>query len=333
MTDKNISRRRKMEAKRKKKRNRTILISILAIILFLIVTSIAYVLTTLNSVQKVEIKKDDASVGIDKDLTFDDSITNIAFLGVDSRDGDVGRSDATMVLTIDRKHNKVKLTSLLRDSYVAIDGHGQTKLNHAYAYGGPQLSIKTINSNFGLDIRDFVKVDFSQLVDVIDALGGVEVTIKDYELNQVNKYIKDVAKETHKTSTPVKVGTQTLTGVQAVGYTRVRYAGNGDVERTQRQRTVINAIFDKIKTAGVTEYPSIVSKLLPLVDTSLSSSDIISIGISVLKSGLGNLEMAEFPLETKAKGQMIGGVWYWVFDREENKTLLRNYIYEDIKPE
>ena len=288
-----------------KSKTKVVLLSVLAIILFIVVAAGAYVFSTLGKMNKVSIKKDTASLGIDKNLSFDDKITNIAFLGVDSREGDVGRSDATMVLTVDKKHNKVKLTSLFRDSYVYIDGHGQTKLNHAYAYGGPQLSIKTINQNFGLDIKDFVKVDFAQLSHVIDALGGVEITIKDYEVNQVNKYINDVAKDTKQTAKSVSVGKQVLDGVQAVGYSRVRYAGNGDIERTERQRTVLNAIFEKIKTAGVSQYPGLVSKLLPYVTTSMSSTDIISLGVSTLESGLGNLEQMEFPLPDKAKGQTI----------------------------
>lgn len=333
MSNNNINSRKARALRKKKRRNRRILISILSILLFVLVAAATYFITILNSVEKVEIKQDHVSVGIDKTLEFDDSITNIAFFGVDSRDGDVGRSDATMVLTIDKKHNKVKLTSLLRDSYVSIDGHNKDKLNHAYAFGGPQLAIKTINKNFGLDIKDFVKVDFGQLVDVIDALGGVEVTIKDYELNQVNQYIQDVARETKKTASSVKVGTQNLSGVQAVGYTRVRYAGNGDVERTERQRTVIDAIFNKIKTAGVSQYPKIVSKLLPLVDTSLSSKEIVSLGLSMLNNGLKDLQMTEFPLTNKAQGKTINGVWYWVFDLEDNKNLIRDYIYEDIQPQ
>lgn len=320
---------------RKKGKNKTkvILLSVLAIILFIIVAAGSYVFSSLGKMNKVSIKKDTASLGIDKNLSFDKDIINIAFLGVDSREGDVGRSDATMVLTVDKKHNKVKLTSLFRDSYVSIDGHGQTKLNHAYAYGGPQLSIKTINQNFGLDIKDFVKVDFAQLSQVIDALGGVEITIKDYEVNQVNKYINDVAKETKQTAQSVSVGKQLLNGVQAVGYSRVRYAGNGDIERTERQRTVLNAIFEKIKSAGVSQYPGIVSKLLPYVTTSMSSTDIISLGISTLQSGLGNLEQMEFPLPDKAKGQIINKVWYWVFDIEANKKLVRDYIFNDVKPQ
>lgn len=319
----------------KQQRKRKIILSIGAILIFLIVFIVVYIYSTLGKINKVNIAKDNSSLGIDSTYFNTDvskDIINIAFLGVDKREGDVGRSDATLVLTIDKKHNKTKISSFLRDCYVPIEGHGKTKLNHAYAYGGPQLSIKTLNENFGLNIKDFVKVNFSELSHVIDAVGGVNVTIKDYEVKEVNKYIDDVAKETNQASKHITAGSQILSGVQAVGYTRVRYAGNGDVERTERQRTVLNSIFYKIKSSGASQYPNIVNQILPYVETSMSSSEILNLGLSMISSGLSNLEQQEFPLENYRKGQIINNVWYWVFDETATKEHVRKYIFEDINP-
>lgn len=329
-----LTRMDRKKLRKKKQRRRKIILSVVTVILFILVFAFVYIYSTLGKVNKVDIKKDDAALGIDTNLFKDvgNDIINIAFLGVDSREGDVGRSDATMVLTIDKKNNKVKLSSFFRDCYVSVDGHGKTKLNHAYAYGGAQLTIKTLNQTFGLNIKDFVKVDFSQLSHVIDAVGGVDVTIKGYELKEVNKYIDDVAKETKQASKHVGVGPQVLSGVQAVGYTRVRYAGNGDIERTERQRTVLNSMFNKVKTAGKSKYPSILNEVLPYVETSMSSTDILSLGISTISSGLSNLQQKEFPLDNFRQGKMINKVWYWVFDEVATKEHVHKYIFEDVDP-
>lgn len=225
------------------------------------------------------------------------------------------------------------MTSIMRDSYVNIDGHGKDKLNHAYAFGGPQLAIKTLNSNYGLNIRDFVSVNFGDLAEIIDTLGGVEIEIKDYELNMVNQYIQDVANVTKLNGVPLKsAGKQTLSGVQAVAYSRVRYVGNGDFERTERQRTVLTALFNKIKVAGVSQYPLIVNKLLPFVNTSMSAVDIMKLGTSTLTSGITTLEQERFPVDGYCDAATINGVWYLKFDEKETRDQIYKFIYEDVKP-
>ena len=133
-----------------------------------------------NKLEKVEIDKD--NIGITEEVEeklsqYSDSIINIALFGVDAVDGEAGRSDSIMIATIDTVHKKLKLTSIMRDSYVAIDGHGNDKINHAYAFGGPQLAIKTLNENFDLNIEDFAVVNFETLPKIIDKLGGIELDI------------------------------------------------------------------------------------------------------------------------------------------------------------
>src|SRR5699024_2790536 len=118
-----------------------------------------------------------------------DKVVNIALFGVDSRDtgGMSGRSDTVMIASLDKKHDKIKLTSLMRDTYLDIPNKGMDKLTHAYAHGGPELAIKTINQNFDMNIRDYATVDFFGLEAIIDALGGVDIDIEDYEINNLNK--------------------------------------------------------------------------------------------------------------------------------------------------
>ena len=144
-----------------------------------------------NKLEKVEIDKED--IGITEEVEeklsqYSNSVINIALFGVDAVDGGVGRSDSIMIATIDTVHKKLKLTSIMRDSYVAIEGHGNDKLNHAYAFGGPQLAIKTLNENFDLNIEDFAAVNFETLPKIIDKIGGIELDIDEDELEHVNGY-------------------------------------------------------------------------------------------------------------------------------------------------
>ncbi len=226
------------------------ILSILAVIVLMSVVSALYVYSKLGSVKKVPISKDDKELKIDKKAeSYGDDVINIAFFGLDRRKKEEpSRSDAVMILSLDKKHKKVKLSSIMRDSYVDIEGHGKTKLNHAYAYGGPELAIKTINSNFKLNIRDFVAVDFYGLENIIDTVGGVEIPVRSDEIKYINSYMQGTAKVENKAVQEVQnPGLQNLNGMQAVAYARIRYTSGGDYERTERQRTILTAVMNKIK--------------------------------------------------------------------------------------
>lgn len=326
------------EGNKPKKKN-TVKIVVLSLF-FLLVLGIGagatYVYSTLNKMDIKKIAQDDESLGIEEENkdAFKDGILNIALFGVDSREHDnTGRSDSIIVATIDTKHDKIKLTSLMRDSYVEIDGHGKTKLTHAYAYGGPTLAIKTINENFGLNIKDYVTVNFDNLAEIIDDLGGVSIDIKPYEVEEVNNYAKNVAEISGKEYKPVHAGMQVLNGAEAVGYARIRYVGNGDYERTERQRAVLDAIINKLSAIKPSEYPEMVNKLLPYVETNLTPSKIISIATSVAKTGIPPVENMRFPLDGYCEGKMIDGVWYLTFNEAKTKEQIQNYIFNDIKPQ
>lgn len=340
--DNNESRRRKKanpptkNKKKKKKGVKIFLLTLFFVLLFVVGYGAFYTLNILGKVNTTAISKSHADLGIADENKHDDKdyITNILLLGIDKRDDkDVGRSDAMMVLTVDTKHKKIKLSSIMRDSYVSIDNHGKDKLNHAYAFGGPELAIKTVNQNYGLNIAEFVLVDYDGLESIIDALGGVNIDIKKTEFKLVNDYIHDLA-VLKKVDPPYlkNSGPQTLNGIQAVAYSRIRYVGDGDYERTERQRKVLSGIFDKFKTADITKYPTIVNKLLPYVKTSLDTKEILTIGTDVIKSGMSNLEQERFPVDGYNDGKTINGVWYLLFNQEVTKKQMYDYIFEDIKP-
>lgn len=205
----------------------------------------------------------------------------------------------------------------MRDSYVAIEGHGDDKINHAYAFGGPQLAIKTLNENFDLNIDDFVAVNFTTLPKIIDMLGGVTIDITSEEVSHIPGI--DAA------------GTYTLTGEQALSYSRIRYASGGDYVRTDRQRAVLSKVFEKVLSINVTQYPSLLSEILPMVQTNLDYSEILNLGNQVLKMGVTNLEQERFPRDGYCEGKMIDKIYYLTFDKENTVQQLHDYIFEDIK--
>ncbi|MBN3407767.1 LytR family transcriptional regulator [Clostridium botulinum] len=311
------------------------ILSILAVIVLMSVVSALYVYSKLGSVKKVPISKDDKELKIDKKAeSYGDDVINIAFFGLDRRKKEEpSRSDAVMILSLDKKHKKVKLSSIMRDYYVDIEGHGKTKLNHAYAYGGPELAIKTINSNFKLNIRDFVAVDFYGLENIIDTVGGVEIPVRSDEIKYINSYMQGTAKVENKAVQEVQnPGLQNLNGMQAVAYARIRYTSGGDYERTERQRTILTAVMNKIKKLGPTEFPKVVSVLLPNVESSLSSTEIIKMGTSVFALGIDNVEQQRFPLDNYCEGKLIDGIYYLLFNKEKTIDQMYKYIFEDIKP-
>ena len=173
-----------------------------------------------------------------------------------------------MVLSIDADDDAVRLVSLMRDSMVEVDDVGTTKLNHAYAYGGTPLAIRTINQTFDLDIEHYVSVDFMQLAQIIDALGGVSIDVQDYEIKETNKFILEYCKIVGIANCPIEsAGLQELNGAQAMSYARIRKNGTGDDwGRVERQAIVLEAMFQKVQSASVVSLAALAPKLLPYVN-------------------------------------------------------------------
>lgn len=306
-----------------------VIIGVVVAIIVIIAAGMGYVYSTLNKTNKVKLDND--SLGLNQNTQSTDKkddIINIALFGLDAPNGEVGRSDADLILTIDKKHHKLKLTSIMRDSYVDVKDHGMTKLTHAYAYGGPELALNTINTNFDLAIDKFITVNFTSLPKVIDKLGGVDINLTPGDLKYMNGYIKNLD-NINKTDSPDinSTGMHHLDGTQALAYCRIRYDG-GDQRRTERQRTVLQAVFKKMKDTSVTQYPAILNELLPLVTTNISANEFISLGKDIADTGATQFEDLKVPCDKHEDGKMIDGVYYMTYDLKAETKELHKFIYE-----
>lgn len=238
-------------------------------------------------------------------------ITNILLLGVDTTDGVAGRSDAMMIMTIDKTTKKVKLTSLIRDSYVYIAGHGMDKLNHAYAFGGSSLALRAVNTNFDMNIKDFVTVNFSSLPHIIDSIGGLDIDLS--------------ADEAKTVGVPGK-GVHHLNGAQVLTFSRDRSTAGGDFMRTSRQREVLTLMIQKLMKLNPAEMIQAADRLLPMVKTSLPSGDILGLG-STVALGRYNVVQDSYPADATSKGVMIDQIYYLKWDKKDTIDKLHKFIF------
>ena len=221
----------------------------------------------------------------DLSLVDVDGYYNILLLGVDSRDMDNldnTRSDAIMMVSINKDTNEVKVLSVYRDTYLKMgDTSTYDKITHACFYDGPEMTMKTMNQAMDLNISNYVVVTFKAVADLVDAVGGIEVDVQDYEIEQLNKYTIETAKNIgHDDYKLVEsAGVQTLEGVQAVSYGRIRKGVGDDFKRTERMRTVISLVMDKMKDMSFKDMKKIIKMMTPQVKTNLSRNDILGLAI------------------------------------------------------
>ena len=332
----------KKNQKKKKRTGLKVFLSFICVILVLVGGVMIYASTVLLGDLKT---KDKTELGISEETKSEAGITNIALFGVDARDYDggtfAGRSDAIMVMSIDNVHHKVKLTSIMRDVRVYMgDGSpydsGYDKLNHAYMYGGPEQAIRTINQNFGLDIQDYVTVNFASMAKIVDAFGGVNIDLTEEEVEQVNINMRDLAATSPdsmagdvSTYAPLSAGEGVLlNGDEAVAYGRIRAIDN-DNGRVERQQEVLSALLSKASSISKLEYPSIIQQLAPLCETSLTFDKMIGMA-QIALTGF-DIERLSIPsdVEGYASDYCEGGGWMWTYDTDVAAQHIHEFIYED----
>ena len=306
-----------------------VVLSLVMVLVILIGTVLGFYKHIKN---KIYVKKEPSISNNDSEFKEVEGITNVLLIGVDARDLDEPcRSDSMIIATLDNNNKKVKLTSLFRDTLVDIPGHGEAKLNSAYMLGGPELLMKTVKETYNVSIDKYIIINFWGFETIVDYIGGIEVDVKDYQLEELNKYIGE---STGGNDCPVeKTGIQTLNGKQALSYARIRYNVGDEYERTDRQREVIFKVIEKLQNTKPSKYLGIMNTMLEYIKTNIDPLEALNMAYTIYKFPSLDVEQLQIPLvalsETRNYKE-LGSVF--LMDRLQNASILYNFIYENIYP-
>lgn len=334
-----MSRSRKSNKKSVNKRlGLILLLEVLVFIGLLIGYGVYYFNNAMNMMMTDDtVSKEDIDVSDAVTETMEETYTTIALFGLDTREKNanltssgVAHSDAVIIVSINNETKEVRMASVYRDCFMEIASNTPTtqKFTHAYLLGGPTCSVETLNRNLDLNIKDYVAVDFQALSAAIDALGGVTINVKSNEITNLNKNIEEQVQVTGKYSEGVwSEGKQTLNGTQATAYARIRKVGNGDFERTQRQRKVIEAMIAKAKQSDLSTLNNVVNEVFPMVATNITKTQVLS-----LASGLLDYEMGEsmgFPSANRTPTIGSKGSLVVAADLIHNVEYLHEFLYPE----
>lgn len=265
---------------------------------------------------------------------LEDDVVNILLIGNDSRqNGQDGRSDAMILLSLSNRTKSIYMTSLLRDMYVDIPGHGGNRLNAAYSYGGPELLMKTVEENFDIPVNRYVSVNFEAFAGLVDAVGGVELELTAEEIEYVNGYLVEYNMLTDRPQgtdnmDPADAGLVHLNGAQALAYTRNRYLGT-DFGRTERQRKVLTAMFEKLPSALLTNGGNLLDELLPNLTTNLTQKECLQLSLMAGKVLTYDLVSDNIPQSGTYKNASIRGMSVLEVDFEANIQYLKEKLYAE----
>ena len=247
-----------------------------------------------------------AEINLNRNESLPKQCWNILLLGTDNRyESDVyGRTDSMILLSVNLPERQAKLTSLMRDIWVQLDGHGGQKLNAASVYGGPELTMATVNRYFDLNVGEYVLINITGLAEVIDKLGGVELTVTEDERKALNKGLFNLSEESGMTKLEQSGENVHLNGNQAVAYARIRQIDTADVQ-------------------------SVIDALLPYVETNLTVSNLLTLAYVGLQMDLTQIGQYRLPADGTYKDGMFGKTWCIKPDFEKNAELLHEFIYTD----
>lgn len=333
-TSSNNRNRKRKKMTRRQRRKRKLILFIVEVLVILILLAALFVIIKLNKLNNTgDLDEDKLNINIDaKTQELLDGYTNIALFGIDNRSTgkyESGNSDCIMIASINNDTKEVRLISVYRDSFLAVDDDDDLrKLNAAYAKGGPTGAVAALNKNLDLDIKEYVAVDFNAVMEVVDALGGIELDISSKEAETMKIYINEMNEVMGTNGTAVSgPGLQTVNGIQALAYCRDRYSGGDDYGRTERQRTVISKIVEKAKAASLPTLNKVIDKLFPDISTSLSSSEILGLAAGIKDYELADTQGWPFQLTTERMGGKFGDVVVPT-DLETNVNLLHQYLFD-----
>lgn len=328
---------KKTSGKKSKKRKKAKMITFaVEAVVLLILLAVLYILNRTERFSKVSFDDKVVENSVN-DLTTETKetmagYTNIALFGLDTRNaGSLGkgnRSDTIMIASINNDTKDVKIVSVYRDTYLNLANDKYNKCNGAYSVGGPDQAVAMLNMNLDLDIDYYMSVDFLAVSEVVDLLGGIEIDVDEYEIEHLNNYTVETSKVTGKSTQKLtKTGLQTLDGVQATSYCRIRYTKGDDFKRTERQREVLETIANKAKTMSITQLDSIVKAVFPMCATNMSVDQLLGFAADALSYNIVGTE--GFPFE-KTSGKIGGASYVIPVDLEANVASLHEYLF-DVK--
>ncbi len=331
---------KKMSRKRRAKRRRRIIMFTIEILVLVVLGIVLWGVLKQTSTQKININEEEIVQQFNESIEENVALKgyrNIALFGIDARDDDLGkgnRSDTIMIASINLDTCEVRLVSVYRDTYMNLGNDKYSKCNAAYAAGGPQQAVMMLNMNLDMNITDYVSVGFLGMIDVIDKLGGVEITVQEEEISHLNNYQASMFSTESKerlTDDYVKVtkaGRQTLNGMQATAYCRIRATAGDDFRRAERQRTVLQAIMDKAKTVSFATLNSTLDSALPHVATSLSTTEMLEVLKDVAKYNI--VATDGFPFEDSRATGKVGAAGSCVIplSLESNVVKLHDFLFE-----
>lgn len=267
-------------------------------------------------------------------LRYEEGVKNILILGTDGRAASTtrARSDAIIIMSINENTKKIILSSIMRDTYVAIPGRTDNeKITHAHAYGGPELTVKTVEGAFGIKIDNYASVNFYSFIDIVDAFGGVDVDVTESVRTYMNNYIRDMNPRlgcAPEDGILLYSGENIhLSGKQALGYVRVRYTGGGDYMRTERQRVVFEKVIDKARQSNYLKLMNVLNIVASNLTTDYSENEILKLAMKA--SDYKDYEIVQFriPIEDTYIGGMYHGRWVLRIDFEKNRQALYETVF------
>lgn len=327
-----------MSRTRKKTRQKIALL-IIEFAILLILAAALFVMIKLSKIEKTELDPDKVIVNEDLSQETQEIMADyktIALFGLDNRsNGNLsrGNSDVIMLANINNKTHEVSLVSVYRDTYLDTGDGVYQKCNAAYAKGGPEQAISMLNTHLDLNITDYVTVDFNALVECVDLLGGIEMTITDEEANLMTGYMREINELTdHSSKVPTSGGTYTLDGVQACAYARIRATAGDDYKRTERQRDVLAAMAKKAQGSSITTINKIIDQVFGDIQTNFSNTDLIALAADLFNYKIG--ETTGFPFEKSGQLYEKAGSVVVPCDLASNVTKLHAVLFgvEDYTP-
>jgi len=331
----NVASRSSKSARAKAKRKKRIILFVLEFMVLAIMVGVLVIVQKMDKIEKVDIAEED--IIINDEVGGSEALKgykNVALFGVDvSKSNNLGkgaRTDTIMILSLNEDTGDAKLASVYRDTYFNVGNDSYGKANSAYSKGGPEQALNMLNMNLDLNITDYVTIDFRALTDTIDALGGIPIDVQEEEIIHLNNYQIGTQEVTGGDIIQVtEPGLQTLNGLQATSYCRIRYTAGDDFRRTERQRTVLAEVAKKAKQSDLSTINQIINDVFPKISTSFTNTEMIGYAANFLNYNIA--DTAGFPAANKTGTIGSKGSCVVPTDLKENVMVLHGFLF-DVDP-